>query len=532
MHETIHFDSLSMEAMLSVQKDLKYLEEAAKTHGLVGKLIEVKLSALDDSDAFTSNMDGIYWVTAKYPEDLERVVESVRLVQQGLREPYQSLIYQKILDEKFSDSLDTRINIAPLTDSITSDDIHAFIDECFHRINDMEIIWNSFQEFNLVPPEKVSYTTLAILKDNLIQRFKPYLTPAEYTTMTNLAKKNCENAIDRFEKRKELVIPVNMHQPHFVDKKYILSNRIDYFNENVSPEFIDYMKKRWDKVPNFFMYVNKKPCIDKINYQASALDQSSQYVLHECMVPKKFSDLFYAWKIGFWAENGQWPVCSLSELGCDSIGKYDHNGLPKDPNNQVKMFALTVEDSWTFFPELAKTDVKVAIYQGELKQPVTTNPMYFLYNTRDSEAIANALSATREQAIRESWFAESKGQVRMKALLNDSSMEKQMKEKRQIEMRKDLKTLTSMQLCDKYIFTDEDLAYAKTHMYKRSYQELYARVTKEQRGIDDVVLDYGVSEEYGDSMEVYGASEKEKQNLAKITEQILKERKKSKGINI
>ena len=532
MHETIHFDSLSLDTMLSTQKDLKYLEEVAKSRGLVGKLVEVKFSPLDDTDAFTSNMDGVYWITAKHQQDLDRVLESIRLVEQGLREPYQSLIYQKILDEKFSEALDTRINIAPLTDSITSDDLHAFIDECFHRINDMEIIWNSFQEFNLIPPEKVSYTTLAVLKDNLIQRFKPYLTNAEYTTMTNLAKKNCENAIERFEKRKELVVPVNMHQPHFVDKRYFIENRIDYFNENVSPEFIEYMQRRWDKVPHFYMSVDKKPCIDSINHKASALDQSTRYVLYECAVPKKFSDMFNAWKIGFWAENCDWPVCSLNELGSNVIGKYDANGVVKDSNNQIRMLAITVEDSWTFFPELAKTGVKVAIYQGELKQPVTTNPMYFLYNTKDSAVVSKVMAMTREQAIRESWFTENKGQVKMKARLNDSVMEKQMEEKRRIEMKKDFRTLTSMQLCDKYLFTDEDLDYAKKCMPKKSYQELYSRVRKEQRGVDDVVLDYGVSPELGDSMQVYGANEKDKQTLAKITERLLKDRKKNKGLDI
>lgn len=532
MHATFYFDSMTLDAMLAFQQDLKRLEATAKEHGLVGKLVEVKFSSLDPDDAFTSNMDGVYWITAKHQEDLDRVLDSIKLVEKGLREPYQSLIYQKILDTKFSDTLDTRINIAPLTDRMTSDDYHAFIDECFHRINDMEIIWNSFNEFNLVPPEKITYTTLAILKDNLLQRFKPYLTNAEYTVMTNLAKKNCENAITRFEKNKELIVPTNIHNPHLVDKKYLIENRINFFNDSIDPGFIDFMKRKWEKVPNFHMHIDKKPFIDAVNYTPSALDENTKYVRYQCMVPKKFSDLFYSWKIEYWAESNNWPVCSLNELGSDVIGRYDTAGLPKPENDQVKMLALTVEDSWTFFPELAKTDVKVAIYQGELKQPVTTNPMYFLYNTKDSAVINKVLEETRDQAMHEGWFNNNKGQVKMKALVNSDSIDRQLEDRRRDEMRKDFKTLSSMQLCDKYIFSDDDLAYAKRYMRKKNYQDLYSRVRKEQRGIDDVVLDYGVSEEFADSMQIFGNNESGKQHLAKITEQILQERKKNKGMDI
>lgn len=534
MHNTLYLDAIPLDRMMTFQKDVALLENMAKEHGLVGKLVEVRFSDMDPEDAFTSNMDGVYWITAKNQEDLDRVLDSIKLVEKGLREPYQSLIYQKILDAKFSEVLDTRINIAPLTDNMTNDDIHAFVDECFHRINDMDVIWKSFGEFNLIPPEKITYTTLAILKDNIIQRFKPYLTNAEYTTMTKLAKKNCENAIERFEKNKGLIIPTSLHQPHFVDKKYILENRINYFPESVSPEFVEFMKRKWDKVPNFYMSIDKKPYIDKMNYSASALDESKRYVSYQCMVPKKFANLFYAWKIGFWAENGNWPICTLDDLG-GVIGPYDTDGNLKPADDQVKMFALTVENSWTFFPELKKSGVKVAIYQGELKQPVTNNPMYFLYNTKDEAIIQDVLKKTRDQAIHESWFMDGASQVNMKAAMNNDSISKQLEERRRDELRKDIKKLSSMQLCDKYIFSDSDLDYAKKHMRKSAYQDLYNRVRKEQRGIDDVVLDYGVSSDYADEIQVYGSNEAGKQQLAQITEKILRDRKnnsKNKGIDI
>lgn len=531
MHAIQHLDNLPLDKMTRLSSDVKHLETVAESRGLVGKLVDIRIASIDSDDAFTSNMDGLYWITAKKQEDLDRILDSVELVKKGLRKPHESLIYQKILEEKFSNALDTRINIAPLTDKITADDAHAFIDECFHRINDMEIVWNSFNEFGLVPPEKITYTTLAVLKDNLIQRFKPYLTNAEFTVMTNLAKKNCENAINRFEKNQDLVIPRNIHEPHLVDKKYLLEKKIDYINDTVSPELVDYIKERWGKFPHYYMHIDKKPCIDTINYKASSLDDDEPYVLYNCMIPKQFADTFFAWKIGFWAENGEWPICSLQELG-GTIGDYGPDGNAIPMNDRVRLFALTVEDSWTFFPELKKTGVKVAIYQGELKQPVTTNPMYFLYSGKDKAVIDEVLAKTRDQAVRECWFLNGKSHVRMQANINHETVDNAMELRREAELKADLKKLDSMQLCDKYTFSDEDLRLAKRIMHKSDYQDLSNRVRREQRGETDVVIDYGVAEEYSDEIRVYGTNEEEKKKMAKITEQVLRNRKKNRGMDI
>ena len=456
------------------------LPQIAKENGMDGMIVQYEEHALGFGN--TCNRDGLYFVIFT---DENSKFEFQKMMVTGDKKKVNELIDN--IDEA-GELLNTKICMRPLN-NLTQENSFASYQKCLRAIHDLAAVKAAYGEFGYRPPEYVAIETIYAINNFIDKRFNPALTPEMRKTMDEGMKKFIDSSVKRYEKNK----PVRFRtlRPHMVRQDYFIKNGVTCVNCGYSERFLNYIKTRWNEVPDFVMYQEKTPyqvfadhskapkwVIDKFPELSGFWGDLKGYKMFRVSYPEAFKETMHGWMFDYFAkERENWKfVVPLEEL---------------DKNYPFRMIEVDDSDIHNWISLCDYNNVKCAINHGEMGEVKDTNTFSFIYSEKDhhmvmriKQRLSRELSEYRplpEEFVRLSEdglkkleekdraYAEKMARKRQKVLAvkNVFSKSKEVEEKVQPDIPKPVEDKSKEIMDD---FMNEDFARSnpwKKHGYER-----------------------------------------------------------------
>lgn len=352
------------------------LPDIARENGLDGMIIQYEERALGSGNV--CNRDGLYFVIFT---DENSKFEFQKMLVTSDKEKINELIDN--IDET-GDCLNTRICMKPLN-HITQNNEFMFYQRCLRAIHDLAAVKSAYGEFGYRPPEYVAIETIYAINNFIDKRFNPALTPEMRKTMDGGMKKFIESSVKRYEKNKP--IRFRTLRPHQVRRDYFFKNGVTCVNCGYSERFLNYIKTRWDEVPDFVMYQEKTPyevyadhskapkwVIDKFPELSQFWGDLKGYKMYHVSYPAAFEEQMHSWMFDYMAkERENWEfVVPIEEL---------------DKNYPFRLIEIDNEDIHNWIHLCEYNNVKCAINHGEMGEVKDIQTFSFIYSEKDHHMV-------------------------------------------------------------------------------------------------------------------------------------------------
>lgn len=350
------------------------LPAIAGEHGLIGFFVNVNEKSLGTGNVCKN--DGVYFVICR-DEDARSEMNRIICSPDKMKELIDDI-------DPEGGTIDTKHALIPLN-YITNENAFMLYQRAVRTIHDLAAVKSAYGEQGFNPPDRIARETVNAIHVFIAKRYAAD-TPKN---LRDLQEEGMKKFIRESAKRYAENKPIRHRtiRPHEVRFDYFFKNSIKCVNDIVTDDFLQYLKQRWDECPDFVMYKENKPFIDRKDMSKTPEEIAEMYPgmedywkdlgkekLYRISYPAGYENTFNAWKFDFAAKLYTWQfVVPLDQL---------------DRQYKLETINIDYRDIYNWASLCKANGVACAINHGEIgKMSNSTSTYSFIYSDKDSRIV-------------------------------------------------------------------------------------------------------------------------------------------------